>query len=68
MRRKIMCGAITRLDGHPCLRMALGNGRCPNHGGLSTGPKTLEGLTRISEAQKARWQRIAAALAAFPAG
>lgn len=61
------CGARTRLDGHPCKRKALINGRCPNHGGMSTGPKTAEGLARISAAQKARWQRIRAALAAVPA-
>ena len=58
------CGARTRLDGHPCKRKALANGRCPNHGGMSSGPKTPEGLARISAAQKARWQRIRAALAA----
>lgn len=67
MRRKTLCGARTRLDGHPCKRMALTNGRCPNHGGMSTGPKTAEGRARISQAQRARWQRVAAALAAFPA-
>ena len=39
------CGAKTR-RGTPCQRKALRNGRCPNHGGLSTGPKTLEGRLR----------------------
>ncbi|MES0404071.1 MAG: HGGxSTG domain-containing protein, partial [Hyphomicrobium sp.] len=33
----ITCNARTRA-GHPCKRKALANGRCPNHGGLSTGP------------------------------
>ena len=60
MRGKIVCGARTRLDGHPCKRKALANGRCPNHGGMSTGPKTPGGLARISQAQKARWQKVAA--------
>ncbi len=39
------CGAKTR-RGTPCKRKALRNGRCPNHGGLSTGPRTLEGRRR----------------------
>jgi hypothetical protein len=60
------CGARTRLDGHPCKRKALTDGRCPSHGGMSTGPKTPEGLARISQAQKARWQRIRTALALVP--
>ena len=29
--------------------------RCPNHGGMSTGPKTAEGRRRIAEAQRRRW-------------
>jgi DNA-binding XRE family transcriptional regulator len=48
------CGARTRL-GRPCIRKALTNGRCPNHGGLSTGPKTEAGRQRISHVQKRRW-------------
>ncbi len=39
------CGARTR-RGTPCRRKALQNGRCPNHGGLSTGPRTREGKLR----------------------
>lgn len=42
---KSRCGAKTR-KGTPCKRMALANGRCPNHGGLSTGPVTTEGRRR----------------------
>lgn len=42
MSKKHLCGAKTR-KGTPCKRMALANGRCPNHGGLSTGPRTIEG-------------------------
>jgi hypothetical protein len=32
------CGAKTR-RGTCCVRSPLANGRCPNHGGLSTGPR-----------------------------
>jgi hypothetical protein len=39
------CGARTRL-GRPCRRKKLPNGRCRNHGGMSTGPRTPEGLRR----------------------
>ncbi|MGI3185019.1 HGGxSTG domain-containing protein [Nioella aestuarii] len=35
-----------------------GKQRCRMHGGLSTGPKTVEGRARIAEAQKLRWQRV----------
>ncbi|HIA03093.1 MAG TPA: hypothetical protein EYN66_14505 [Myxococcales bacterium] len=46
------CGAKTRA-GHPCGRYAMPNGRCRLHGGLSTGPKTPEGLER---SRKANWK------------
>ncbi|MFY9641263.1 MAG: HGGxSTG domain-containing protein [Rhodomicrobium sp.] len=49
------CGARTR-TGRPCQRPALRNGRCRNHGGLSSGPKTEAGKKRIALAQKARWK------------
>ena len=48
------CGARTR-TGAPCRRMGLGNGRCANHGGMSSGPKTPAGRRRISEVQRKRW-------------
>jgi hypothetical protein len=49
------CGAKTRA-GHPCMRRGHGKGgRCANHGGLSTGPKTAEGRLRIAETQRKRW-------------
>jgi len=45
MKFKI-CGAKTR-KGTPCQnRHVFTNGRCKNHGGLSTGPKTPEGKAR----------------------
>lgn len=40
-----MCGAKTR-KGTPCRAKAMANGRCRNHGGLSSGPKTVKGKTR----------------------
>ena len=49
------CGARTR-TGQPCRRKGLGKGgRCPNHGGMSTGPRTPEGRARLSALLKARW-------------
>ena len=53
-RERPLCGARTR-RGTDCQRRALDNGRCRNHGGLSTGPKTAAGRRRISEAQHRRW-------------
>ena len=50
------CGARTR-TGAPCRRMSLRNGRCRNHGGLSSGPKSIAGRTRIAEAQRRRWAK-----------
>ncbi len=44
------CGAWTRA-GQPCQGPAMSNGRCRLHGGLSTGPKTPEGLARIVAAR-----------------
>jgi hypothetical protein len=40
------CGAKTRA-GTPCRSAAMKNGRCMMHGGMSTGPRTPEGLNRI---------------------
>ena len=51
------CGAKTR-RGTACIRTPLANGRCPNHGGLSTGPKTAAGRMRIAEAQRLRWALV----------
>ena len=48
------CGAHARSTGEPCKAKALPNGRCKNHGGMSTGPKTLEGRKAISEATRQR--------------
>lgn len=53
---RVICGAKTR-SGAPCrAKSEPGRKRCRFHGGLSTGPKTVVGRKRISEAQKARWR------------
>jgi hypothetical protein len=44
------CGARSRSDGI-CCSPPLPNGRCRNHGGLSTGPRTAEGLARMRKAK-----------------
>jgi hypothetical protein len=54
MRNKIKCGAHARSTGLPCQAKPLSNGRCRNHGGLSTGPRTLEGKKAISKATAKR--------------
>ena len=48
------CGAYARTTGNSCLGRSLKNGRCKLHGGLSTGPKTLEGRKRIADATQKR--------------
>ncbi len=53
--QRLRCGAKTR-KGLACQRQAWKNGRCPNHGGLSTGPKTKARKARIAKAQKLRWK------------
>jgi hypothetical protein len=45
-RDRPKCGAYARSTGQPCRAKALDNGRCRNHGGMSTGPKTPEGKVR----------------------
>ena len=54
MRRKIKCGAHARSTGNPCQGKALRNGRCRNHGGNSTGPKTEAGKMAVGEATRQR--------------
>jgi hypothetical protein len=50
------CRAKTRAGGRCQVRVEPGKRRCRFHGGLSTGPKTEAGRTRIAEAQRRRWQ------------
>ena len=54
MRYKHKCGAHARSTGQPCQAKALANGRCKNHGGLSTGPRTAEGKRAIAQATAMR--------------
>ena len=54
MRQKLKCGAHARSTGNPCKAKALANGRCKNHGGMSTGPKTAEGRQAIAQATRQR--------------
>lgn len=45
--KREICGARTRA-GTPCKRRDIyENGRCPLHGGLSTGPTTPEGKAKV---------------------
>ena len=44
------CGARNR-HGLPCRGPAMKNGRCKNHGGKSTGPKTFDGKYRSQRAR-----------------
>ena len=48
------CHAYARSTGLPCMAKALSNGRCKNHGGMSTGPKTISGRQTIAEATRQR--------------
>ena len=54
MKRIERCGAYARTTGNPCQAKALTNGRCKNHGGISTGPKTPEGRKTIAQATRQR--------------
>ena len=57
------CGAKTR-QGSPCKRPAnKRNGRCRLHGGASTGPRTKEGLAKISAANTTTGQHTNAMIA-----
>ena len=54
MRPNLKCGAHARTTDNPCQAKALTNGRCKNHGGMSTGPKTSEGRQAIADATRQR--------------
>ncbi|WP_414636644.1 HGGxSTG domain-containing protein [Arenimonas sp.] len=55
----VRCGAKTQ-SGKPCRGRAVAkNGRCRWHGGYSTGPKTPEGIARVT-ANLPHFQRKAA--------
>lgn len=50
------CKANNR-RGEPCRARGLANGRCRNHGGLSTGPRTAEGWARTRAGYRAWLER-----------
>ena len=53
----ILCGAKTR-TGAPCKRQPIpGKKRCRNHGGLSTGARTIEGKAKSLACLRLRWNR-----------
>lgn len=54
------CGAKNR-RGTPCQCPAMANGRCRLHGGLSTGPKTEQGIWNIQAAntKHGRYRKVA---------
>ena len=54
MAKHQRCGAHARTTGNPCQAKALTNGRCKNHGGMSTGPKTLEGRQAVAQSTRKR--------------
>src|SRR5947199_10778254 len=62
IRKVKRCGARNRRGG-ACSSPAMGNGRCRLHGGLSTGPKTAEGIERIRRAKTKHRLYSAAAIA-----
>jgi hypothetical protein len=59
-RLRVICGAKTRKGGQCRNKSEPGKRRCKFHGGKSTGAKTPEGLARIVEAQRQRWERVRA--------
>ena len=61
-RESARCDARTR-RGTPCKTRAMANGRCRMHGGLSTGPRTAEGIERIRLALTKHGRYSQAALA-----
>jgi hypothetical protein len=56
------CGAKTR-KGTACRSAAMPNGRCRMHGGMSTGPRTPEGIERIRASRTKHGRYSAAAIA-----
>lgn len=53
-RNTSRCEAYSRSTGNPCKAKAMSNGRCKNHGGMSSGAKTQEGRRVIAEATRKR--------------
>ena len=59
-RSSSCCGARTR-QGGVCGQVAMQNGRCRFHGGLSTGPRTAAGVAKWRAAITTHGQRTASA-------
>lgn len=55
-KQRPRCGARTRAGGQCQVRVEPGFRRCRLHGGLSTGPKTEAGKSRIRAATLKRWK------------
>ena len=53
-------GARTRAGGSCKAKAVRGKARCRMHGGLSTGPRSVEGRERIAAVQRERWARFRA--------
>jgi hypothetical protein len=51
---KAICGARTR-RGTDCTRKGLANGRCRNHGGLSTGPRSPQYRAQLAQRMREHW-------------
>lgn len=51
---KQICEAYARSTGAPCQAKALLNGRCKNHGGMSTGPTSFAGKLAVAAATSKR--------------
>lgn len=63
-RDRASCGAKTRWGTACRARAVEGKGKCRLHGGLSTGPKTPEGIERIRESNRRRAAAILTMLTA----
>lgn len=46
---RVPCGGKRRRDGQPCQALSVpGKRRCKWHGGMSTGPRTADGKTKVT--------------------
>lgn len=50
----VLCNGHSKRTKKPCGNIAMKNGKCRNHGGASTGPRTAEGKRKIAETTRAR--------------
>ncbi|MBK6591263.1 MAG: hypothetical protein IPG23_00270 [Burkholderiales bacterium] len=54
-----LCGAHSRRTGEPCKGLAMANGRCKMHGGLSTGRPIVSGMyTKKAKADRAKLREL----------